>query len=564
MDTMTFPSPGPVRFEIEIGAGEVQVTASDRADTTVEIDVRKGPEPEVTHRDGPDGTTITIRAKKARRQDYGDLHRVPRGDLLRDHHRLGRHDRQGRGRIDRVPRRVGRPDLPGHARRRGRQGRQRRRDREVRRRIVHDAQRLGRRAAAAGGTRRHRQDRLGRHLDRPRRGRRERHDRLGRRRGRVAPRPARRTCAACPATSRSAWPPGRRCSSICPRPRVRLARTWRRPRARPARARTSSCTWPPCPATSASGAPETGSMRAAPARSRLPVPPRRPDALGVRRLRDVPGARDLGQGAHRIERGGGAHDPPVRPPGARRARARRDRRPVPAPPRDDRDRPARGGGRPRAARGRRAGRHVDPLQRVLRDGRDRRRLPVRPGGTAARAAGRRPARRSERRVAVHGAGDAAVRAADGRRVVRRVRRPGGRRPRRRHVPRQRRAPRRDPRPRPRAPAGPRAVVARDPGRAAPHRRSRRTPPADRRHGVHAVAVRLGRGDDLRARRSGAATGPSRSSACSSTLQGVGVDRGRSHRGGRAREVRRAPHRRDRRRGRGRRHDRRSGRRGCPW
>jgi DUF4097 and DUF4098 domain-containing protein YvlB len=79
MDTMTFPSPGQVRFEIEIGAGEVQATASDRADTTVEIDVRKGPDPEVTHREGPDGITITIRAKKARRQDYAIFIACPEG-----------------------------------------------------------------------------------------------------------------------------------------------------------------------------------------------------------------------------------------------------------------------------------------------------------------------------------------------------------------------------------------------------------------------------------------------------------------------------------------------------
>ena len=79
MDTMTFPSPGQVRFEIEIGAGEVQATASERADTTVEIDVRKGPDPEVTHREGPDGITITIRAKKARRQDYAIFIACPEG-----------------------------------------------------------------------------------------------------------------------------------------------------------------------------------------------------------------------------------------------------------------------------------------------------------------------------------------------------------------------------------------------------------------------------------------------------------------------------------------------------
>jgi DUF4097 and DUF4098 domain-containing protein YvlB len=79
MQTMTFPSPGPVRYVIEIGSGEVQATASDRSDTVLEIDVRKGPEPEVAHEEGRDGLTIRIKAKKARRQDYAIMIACPSG-----------------------------------------------------------------------------------------------------------------------------------------------------------------------------------------------------------------------------------------------------------------------------------------------------------------------------------------------------------------------------------------------------------------------------------------------------------------------------------------------------
>jgi hypothetical protein len=71
MEPMTFATPGPVRFVMEFGAGELHVRTGDRPDALVEIDVRKGPEPDVTHQESPDGTTITIRAPKSRRQEYG-------------------------------------------------------------------------------------------------------------------------------------------------------------------------------------------------------------------------------------------------------------------------------------------------------------------------------------------------------------------------------------------------------------------------------------------------------------------------------------------------------------
>jgi DUF4097 and DUF4098 domain-containing protein YvlB len=70
METLTFPSPSPVRFVVEFGSGELHVETADRPDSVIEIQVRKGPDPEVTHQAGPDGTTITISAKKTRRQDY--------------------------------------------------------------------------------------------------------------------------------------------------------------------------------------------------------------------------------------------------------------------------------------------------------------------------------------------------------------------------------------------------------------------------------------------------------------------------------------------------------------
>lgn len=70
MDTLTFPSPGPVRFDIEIMAGEVHVQTSNRPDCAIDIDVRKGPDPDVTHSEDDRGTVITIRSPKTRRQEY--------------------------------------------------------------------------------------------------------------------------------------------------------------------------------------------------------------------------------------------------------------------------------------------------------------------------------------------------------------------------------------------------------------------------------------------------------------------------------------------------------------
>ena len=59
MDTMTFPSPGRTRFVIEFGSGDLHVAASERENAVVDIDVRKGPDPEITHHADSDGTTIT-------------------------------------------------------------------------------------------------------------------------------------------------------------------------------------------------------------------------------------------------------------------------------------------------------------------------------------------------------------------------------------------------------------------------------------------------------------------------------------------------------------------------
>jgi DUF4097 and DUF4098 domain-containing protein YvlB len=80
METMTFATPGPTRFSIELHAGDIRVETSDVATTTIDIVARRGPDPEVTQSDGPeDGSTISIRSRKAKRQETGVTIRCPEG-----------------------------------------------------------------------------------------------------------------------------------------------------------------------------------------------------------------------------------------------------------------------------------------------------------------------------------------------------------------------------------------------------------------------------------------------------------------------------------------------------
>jgi hypothetical protein len=70
MDTLTFPSPAPVRFQIEFGSGDLHIQTDEREDSVLRIEVRKGPDPEVTHHTDDAGTTISIKARSTRRQEY--------------------------------------------------------------------------------------------------------------------------------------------------------------------------------------------------------------------------------------------------------------------------------------------------------------------------------------------------------------------------------------------------------------------------------------------------------------------------------------------------------------
>lgn len=109
MDTMTFAPPGPIRFVIEVGAGEIDVQATDRADVVLDVDVRKGPDPEVTHGEAAGGTTITIRARKTRRQQYGIRIGCPAGTSFEVH--TGSMDMAARGEVGSIDFRAGSGDL---------------------------------------------------------------------------------------------------------------------------------------------------------------------------------------------------------------------------------------------------------------------------------------------------------------------------------------------------------------------------------------------------------------------------------------------------------------------